>query len=178
MAWPTYTIADLSSYSGRPEASYPSPYSTTSIAKSLLLFKLYTCLKDWPTDPDEAELAKYAVLSAADMDVLAQPHVVVLSGPFQSENLGSYGYSLKAAQKQLALGMPTGLTWFDEAIQRLSVCESGPGRGVDSDSIKVFEDDGLFLQTADGKKTLLGPKDWEPTEFHVVYDPSQGQIVP
>lgn len=166
MAWPAYSIVDLAANSGRPEASYPSPFSTVAIAQALLLFKLYTCLKDWPTDPTQAELAKFAVLSMADAFVVSQPHALTIGNPFTSESIGSYSYS--KAQKQLQAGLPTGLAWFDLAIQQLGVCESGPGGGIASGSLEVFENDGFFHVDSKGHKRLLGPKDIEPVDFPVL----------
>lgn len=172
MAWPAYTIVDLAANSGRPEASYPSPYSTVAIAQALLLFKIYSCLKDWPDDPTKADLAKCAVLEMADAFVISQPNALVLGGPFQSESIGSYSYSL--ASKRLQAGLPTGLSWFDLAIQQLGICESGPGHGVDSCATEVFENDEFFLVKADGSRRLLGPKDIEPVDFPVfVADPNK-----
>lgn len=155
MAWPAYTIQDLSIYSGRPEQSY-TPFSTTALAQSLLLFKIYTCLKDWPTDPDKADLAKMAVLSMADTLVLGQPYTLVQANPFSSESIGSYSYS--KAQKQLAAGLPTGVSWFDLAIQHLGECETGPNGGVITGSINVFENDAKFVEE-NGRRRVLGPAD-------------------
>lgn len=158
MAWPTYTIADLALNTGRPEASFV-PYANVAISQSLLLFKLYSCLKDWPTDEVEAELAKQAVLSMADAFVVSQPYSVTAGSPFQSETIGSYSYAKSA--KQLQAGLPTGLSWFDLAIQQLGICDSGPGRGVSSGSLTVFENDGIFSEDSEGHRTLLGPADFE-----------------
>jgi hypothetical protein len=161
MAWPTYTIADLATMTGRPEASFTS-YANMAIAKAMLLFKLATCLQDWPSDALGAELAQYAVLSVADLDYLAQPNAVAMASPFQSESIGSYSYSKML--KQVQAGFPTGLGWFDTAIQQLGICgiDGGFSPGVISGSLSVFEEDGLFFTDTDGKRKLLGPADIEP----------------
>lgn len=170
MAFPTYTIADLSTFSGRPEPSYPSPYTeSTALVQALLLFKMATCLTDWPTDPDQAQLAKFAVLELADQFVLSQPYTLINNSPFQSESIGSYSYS--KAQKAIKAGTPLGLGWFDLAVGQLGVCELGglTGGGISSGSIGVFEDDATFgVKTGDtsGKRYVLGPSqlDDEPED--------------
>lgn len=161
MAFPTYTVTDLSQVTGRPTASYTA-FAAEAITQSFLLFKLATCLTDWPTDPDQAALARYAVLSMADALAIAQPYALTNGSPFQSETIGSYSYS--KAQGAIKNGMPTGVSWFDLAVQKLGVCELGGldgGGGVASDSIGVFEEDGTF-GTKDGddsgKRYLLGPE--------------------
>lgn len=167
MSWPTYTIADLAVMTGRPEASFTA-YANMAIEQSLLLFKLATCLKDWPTDSSEAQLARYAILTMADAFSLAQPNAIALSSPFQSESIGSYSYS--KAMKAIQAGTPTGVSWFDMAIQQLGICETGGlGAGIASGSVTVFEKDGFFTTDSDGHKTLLGPCDIEPLNVPPTY---------
>lgn len=171
MAWPTFTVADLATNSGRPQASYTG-YANQAIAEALLLFKIYTCLKDWPSNTDDDQLAQYAVLSMADAFITSQPYALTMGSPFSSESIGSYSYS--KAMKKLQAGLPTGLTWFDLAISQLGVCESGPNGGIAHGSMEVFERDGYFHTDSTGKKRVLGPKDIEPISLpFVVRDPSQ-----
>jgi hypothetical protein len=162
--YPTFTAVDLSDFSGRPEASY-TPFATQALKQATLLFKLATCLTSWPTDPDSAELASYAIISIADALVLTQPYQLTHASPFQSESIGSYSYSKMVLRYRQSIenGSPVGVTWFDLAVQKLGICELGGlngGGGVASDSIGVFEEDGTF-GTKDGddsgKRYLLGP---------------------
>ena len=136
-AYPTYAAGDLATYSGRSEASYGT-FATEAIAQATLLFKLGTCLTDWPTDPTKAELARYGILAMADAIALAQPYQRQLANPFSSETIGSYSYSKAAGA--VSKGLPTGISWFDMAIQTLGVCvieEDLPW----SSGIEVFEHD-------------------------------------
>lgn len=170
--------ADLALYTGRPVASYPV-YTDEALNQSVLLFQIATCLTGWPTDPIEAALARYAVLSMADSLVLAQPYQAIKASPFQNESIGSYSYS-KMQQSIARMGTmiktetPTGLVWFDLAVERLGICEIGTG--VYSGSIGVFEDDAFFRddtaiqQEGHAKKHLLGPADVEPLNVPFIYN--------
>lgn len=153
MAYPTFTLADLADYSGRPEASYTS-YTTQALAQASLLFKFASCLTDWPSDADEAELAKYAILSLADIIFLSQPFAATLATPFISETIGSYSYS--KAVNAIRAGTPLGISWFDLAVERLGICEiEGP---LSSDHGSFTE--GFYYTDSDGYKQILGPEDF------------------
>lgn len=161
MAFPTYTVTDLSGFTGRPETSFPLPYTTASaLPQATLLFKLATCLTELPTDPDEAATVRFAILEVANALTLSQPYQLTNASPFSSETIGSYSYSKLA--KMVQNGLPTGLGWFDLAVGQLGVCENGAlgNPGIASDSIGVFEDDATFgLKDGDdsGKRYVLGP---------------------
>jgi hypothetical protein len=148
---------------------------TEALTQARLLFKLSTCLADWPDDPDEASLARYAVLSLADQLTLDQKHAVTVASPFQSESIGSYSYSKTSVRTKVLQGLPTGVSWFDLAVERLGVCEVGAH--VESGSIQVFSDDLQLLEDPDGRVHVLGPRDVQPidTPFDVstqtVHDP-------
>lgn len=169
MAYPTYTKQDLSDFSGRSTTTYPDYATTSALPQAILLFKIGTCLADFPTDPIGAELAKMAILAMADAIVLSQPHQKVLANPFSSETIGSYSYSKVASA--VSSGLPTGISWFDMAIGHLSVCDTANGF-VSGGAIEVFENDGDFAagQHADNVE-FLSPED---IHTHDVYfhDPS------
>lgn len=139
-AYPELDVSDLVSFSGRLTSDY-SGYAATALKQAILLFKLGTCLNEFPDDAIKAELAQTAILAMADAIYLAQPFQSVLSNPFSSETIGSYSYSKVAGA--VAGALPTGITWFDIAVSQLGVCEltdhvpSGGG-------IEIFENDALF----------------------------------
>lgn len=172
--YPNFTVNDLSDFSGRPVSEYTnSGYVATSIAQAMLLFKLGTCLKEWPDDPTMAELAKMAILSMADSIYLVQPFQKILSNPFSSETIGSYSYSKVAGA--VMSGLPTGITWFDMALSKLSVCDFEVGTVIPGmgGGIEVFENDGLFTQGSGNNLRFLSPQDLDRLTGWG-FDPSEG----
>lgn len=180
--FPEFTVVELSGFSGRSVASYSNiQFIGSALAQARLLFKLATCLSEWPDDPDSAELASYALLSLAEQVYLDQSYAEVQANPFQSETIGSYSYSKAARGKTAAsimAGLPTGNTWIDLAVERLGVCEiSG---GVYSSSVDVFTHDAVLREDSDGRVTLVGPKETDPLDLPftwsvpVTYDPNRG----
>lgn len=167
-AYPELTAQDLSTFTGRPAASYPAVLVATAMAQARLLFKMGTCLANLPDDLDQQMLARYAILSYADFIVLTMPHAKAIASPFSSESLGSYSYS-KAASAA-SRGEKTGLMWFDLAVDRLGVC--GDTDGVaEFGGIEMFENDGEFVAGAAGANVrFLSPADIDASaEFgHVI----------
>lgn len=164
MSFPTFTISDVATATGRDVTSYPQ-WTNQALAQAMLMFRLGTCLTTWPTDQLEADTAKNAILFMADQLVILQPYQELLGGPFQSETIASYTYSLKVANillGRIQAGSPTGNFWFDSAVALLGVCDSANSLvgGVAGGSINVFEDDGCFFVDSTGQKFLLGPKDF------------------
>lgn len=182
VAFPVFTVTDLSAWSGRPESSYAS-YANSALAQSTLLLKLATCLTSWPTTQDQADLAKYAILSMADTLTLEQPYQGLLASPFQSENIGSYGYSKSSTasagvrrstyeppplHSAIMSGQVTGIYWFDLAVSELSVCDAFSGlsaTGVTGGATSVFENDMLFFKDSNGNKHMISPKDIDPLDI-------------
>ncbi len=172
-AFPQYDVEALAEFSGRSVSEYTNTaYVPSAIARATLLFKLGTCLGDsWPDDPTLAMLAKMAILSMADAIYSVQPFQAVLANPFSSESIGSYSYS-KVSGAVMG-GLPTGITWFDMAISKLSVCDISAGIPMGG-GIEVFDFDGDFGAGAvPGNTRLLGPKDLNAHEFWM-HDPSEG----
>lgn len=171
MVYPTYTKQDLADFSGRDVVTYTAYAETSALPQATLLFKIGTCLADFPTDPTQAALAKMAILSMADAIVLVQPYQTVIANPFSSETIGSYSYSKVASA--VASGLPTGIAWFDLAIKELSVCDINdniPSGG----GVEVFEYDGLFAPgVRKGNALFLSPRDIDSSRTFG-YDPAPG----
>jgi hypothetical protein len=171
-AYPTFDVNSLSEFSGRPVGEYAnSAYVPSAIAQATLLFKIGTCLGDsFPDDPTQAQLATMAINAMADAIYIVQPFQTVLANPFSSETIGSYSYSKVASA--VSGGLPTGITWFDIAISKLSVCDLD---GIPTGGgIEVFEWDATFTEGhLEGNARLLSPKD---LDMHTSYssDPSEG----
>lgn len=169
MEYPTYTTEDLSGFSGRPVASYTA-YANTALSQALLLFKIGTCLAQFPDGGTQAELAKMGILAMADDISLKQEYQQAMASPFSSESIGSYSYSKRAQQVQD--GDATGIMWFDLAIKELSMCDAG-GDGIPTGGgVGMFEYDGTFVDS-DGPETVrfLGPADLDASRGYG-FDPS------
>jgi hypothetical protein len=147
--YPTLSPADLSEFSGRPVASY-GKYATQALLQATLLFKIGTCLARLPDSELQKDMARLAILAMADSIFLAQNYQKAAASPFSSETIGSYSYSKVA--KAANAGMPTGVMWFDIAMQQMSVCGGG---SITGGGIVVF--DQPDVPTPDGYTDFLGP---------------------
>lgn len=169
--YPDYTVFDLSDFTGRPVESYTNTaYVDMSLLQAEILFKFATCLDEnsWPTEPDKAQLAEFAVLSIADEIYLGQQYAELAAAPFQSETIGSYSYSMPRQTSRTTVrvteavraGLPTGISWFDLAVGQLGVCAV---LNVTHTSTRVFEDDWPMVEI-DGERVVLAPHDlnWYP----------------
>jgi len=158
--YPDLSVSDLAEFSGRPVTEYTNPgFVPNALAQAVLLFQIGTCLgeNDWPDDPTKAMLAQMAILAMADAIYLSQPFQATLANPFSSETIGSYSYSKVSGA--ILSGIPTGVSWFDLATERLSVCHLTNGI-PEGGGIEAFEHDGLFTDgRLDGNTRLLGPND-------------------
>lgn len=159
-AFPVYDVELMAEVTGRPESSFSSEWAEMAFKMGTLLFKYATCLKEFPDDEDDKDLATYAIVSMADLLYLQKDYAKVLASPFTSESIGSYSYS-KAA-KQIQSHTATGVMWFDLAVQRLGVCDLGssPSTG----SIHVF-DKSTDLTSVDGVATFRGPDLYDHLRF-------------
>lgn len=176
MPYKEYTRQNLADFTGRPVASFPEGYVTTSaFPQALLLFKLGTCLAS-PDDlsPEQKQLVDFAVLSMADAIHLSAPYQTALASPFNSESIGSYSYS--RAAHAVSQGLPTGVSWFDMAIQQLSVCDSLDGipMSMGTDIFGAAE-----IGRASGPGVTRYITDVErATSLAFGFDPSTGYVVP
>lgn len=173
-AFPTLCIDDLANFTGRQASSYPDPFSDQALLQARLFFSYATGLfaKDnaWPTDPDDAQLAKYAVLSLADYFVLDQPNQQIKADVFSSQTIGSYSYTLKQAAvlKAIQLGGNTGIMWFDLAIQQFGA----DSNHVVTGGIEVFYDELMTEDQGNGFSRVLGPHERNPIDvpFYISRD--------
>jgi hypothetical protein len=157
VAFPVYTIKDLADFSNQPE-SYFTSYANTALTQASLLFRIATCLKDAPTDPDDLELMKNAILDMALKIYISSEYVDVQYKPFVSESIGSYSYA-KALTK-IKNGEETGVMWFDLAVGQMGVCDLVGGGAHSTGGVEVFEHDGTFAAGRyAGNERLLSPND-------------------
>lgn len=158
MVYPNFTVAGLAEFSGRPEASYGA-YATQALKQASLLFKKSTCLDEFPTDPDDNEMASNAIYELADYFVLSQPFQKILAAPFSSESIGSYSYS-KMVNK-INRREKTNLLWWDMAVEELGQCD-WMGGSFSSGGIEAFEFDNVRVRRANGNTRLIGPAESYP----------------
>jgi hypothetical protein len=177
MSYPIYTRQMLADFTGRPAASFPEPYVTSSaFPQATLLFKIGTCIAD-PAglSTDEQQMVDFAIMSMADAIHLAQPYQTILASPFSSESIGSYSYG--KAVKAVQQGLPTGITWFDIAVEQLSQCSELDGIPM-TGGIEVFERTGGYFGPGHlgGNIQFLSPADVEASR-QFGFDPASGNYV-
>lgn len=166
--YPAFKKEDLGDFSGRPSQSY-TKYADTAVSQALLLFKIGTCLAQFPDDPMKAELAKNGILAMADSIFLSQRYQQAAASPFNSETIGSYSYSKVASA--VSNKQSTGIMWFDLAVSQLSECDSVSDGIPTGGGIGMFEYDGVFVPAA-GPETVryLGPQELDMSRAYG-YDP-------
>jgi hypothetical protein len=150
---PVPSKAELSGFSGRPVATYGS-FADAALEQATLMFTVRTKLTAYPDDPDQAKLARFAILELADRLFLEQPYAEYTASPFQSESIMSYNYS-RATQTSLKVqqGLKTGLFWWDLAIDELAQ----PGTSVLAHGSVEPVPDGLYRQDDGDPWRIINP---------------------
>ena len=168
--FPSIDAAALADFSGREAGLYPQQYTAQAVKQTILWFKVATCLEEFPDSGTDREVAEMALLQMANMLIDLQEHAAALNTPFQSESLGSYSYSKIAGA--ISSGMPTGVHWFDTAVDRLSQCslvglaDGGSAGG----GIEIFEHQGRLVGgSRAGNARFVGPAD---ETLRIYRDPS------
>lgn len=165
--YPTYTAVKLSEVSGNPESEYGA-FAAQALKQATLLFKIGTCLKEFPDDAHDAEIAEQAILQMADAIYWAQPWQKVLRNPFSSETIGSYSYSKLTSA--VSAGIPTGVTWFDIAVGTIGICDlsNGPMHGgwlVHEENKEPAGGYGVFVGPAEKHNPdYIGSDSFDPPE--------------
>lgn len=165
----TYTVTDLSAFSGRPVGAYPAYAVETALLQATLLFKISTCLPVLPVEQDDQDMVRLAILAYADMIILTMPYAELKANPFNSESLGSYSYSktppgsgrgsFSASAAVASRGEKSGVMWFDLAVERLGVCWEEDGI-PDFGGLETFEfDEARTAGQIGANLRLLGPAD-------------------
>lgn len=179
-AYPTLGVTELSTFSGRPAASYPASYPDQAIRMATLIFKIASGLVEFPEPGTNAyDLATMAILALADEFILEQPFQEAKSSPFNSESIGSYSYSKMAgrgavrAASSISADGKTGNIWFDLAIEQLGVVVNAlnmPAYG----GVEVFEHSEMMVPGLNRHNTrLLGPGDFRLMRYYGL-DPAPG----
>jgi len=148
------SVAELATFTGKPESFYSS-FAEQALMQAALLLAIRTGLSEMPTDDPDASLAKYAIMDLANKIYLESPYDEILAKPFSSETIGSYSYSKSASAARN--GESTGSMWFDLAVEQLSASDGV--FDVNSSSISLFERENYY-QNSEGDRFVLGPKDF------------------
>lgn len=152
---PAPTVDDLSTFTGRPAASF-GVFASQALAQATLMFSVLTRLAEYPDDPDLEQLAKNAIMEMSDRLILEQPYQAIKAGPFQSESIGSYSYSRRSETAVKAqAGLKTGLFWWDTALDELTL----PGQSVLAHGSIDTIPDGLVRRPSDGNWTVMNAAD-------------------
>lgn len=182
--YPVPTIANMSAYSGRDEATYATAPANAALLVAAIRFTFLTEISD------PSQIQGYNALSAADMQQLAQtgiaaladdlylkfPYQQAMASPLQSETIGSYSYQKafqsmggsmsRMAPAALELSMAqTGIALFDMAVQILA--RRTLTSGVFSEAMSVFDEGersdklgaALYIEDDNGRRYILGPED-------------------
>lgn len=162
------TRTDLATFTGRDVTTYTA-FADQALAQATLLFATITRLDEYPADPQLAQLARNAIMEMADRIYLMQPYQGQLASPFVSESIGSYSYSKLITQ--LKSNLPTGLFWWDLAIETLL----GEARSlVGSGSVHALDRDPHILAHDEDMRDLVvfGPADirWPDMPYDVNAD--------
>lgn len=156
---PVPTVAALAAFTGRGENTF-GPFAGQALAQATLLFSINTTLTDLPGAADQAQLATNAILEMADRLYLEQPYAVDKARPFVSESTLDYSYSKGSVAAKARDGQPTGLLWWDLAVQELTTA----GRLITA-SGSIIADTGGVYAADDGTLAVLRPDQLDPTGF-------------
>jgi len=122
---PVPTVSYLAQFTGRDEGSFTA-FADQALIQATLLFSIVTRREEYPADEDQEALAINAVLEMADRI-----------------------YITRAKD-----GQPTGLFWWDLAVDELSLASSSL---MSHASVYAFED--AVSAGTDGDRFILTPGD-------------------
>lgn len=145
------TEIDLSQFTGK-DAGHYGTFVYEALDEAGDLFEIATGLTELPTAGIAARLARRGILSMAEALYEGNAYRDARHSPFRSETIGSYSYQL--AEGNVLSGIPTGIAWFDLAVERLRV---GFSR-ISSSSISAFDRPG-DVRSEGGRPILVGPAD-------------------
>ncbi len=157
---PAPTIADLATFTGRPVGTF-SAYAAQALSQAALLLSLLTHRTEAPEDPDLLALMNNAIMEMADRILLEQPYAAAKASPFSSETIGSYSYAKGSTAYIAKSGLPTGLLFWDLAIDLLSTKDSSL---VGSGGVAVFERTEVYSD-GEGERFVPGPGELAQAEY-------------
>lgn len=148
------TEIDMAQFTGKDPSEY-GRYLYEALEQAGDLLELATGLTSVPSEGLVARIARRGILAMAEAIYEGNAFRDYRHSPFRSETIGSYTYSL--AEGNVLAGIPTGISWFDVAVDRLT--ESSVPT-ISSSSISAFDRKG-DIETSGGRPILVGPADTE-----------------
>lgn len=148
------TEVDLARFTGR-EIDYFDSFVMESIDQAGDLFEIATDLTVFPTQGIDGRIARRGVLAMAEAIYEGNAYRDLRASPFRTETIGTYTYAL--AESNVLSGVPSGVAWFDIAVERL---RADTGSSISGSSISAFDRPGDVIDL-DGRPVLIGPADTE-----------------
>lgn len=156
---PVPTVAQLAVFTGRPENTF-GPFAAQALTQATLLFGISTTRTELPGTADENQLALNAIMEMADRLYLEQPYATDKARPYTSESTLDYSYTKGSVVAKARDGQPTGLLWWDLAVQELTTA----GRLITGSGSIAAGLGGVF-EAEDGSLVILGPDQLDPEPF-------------
>jgi hypothetical protein len=155
---PGLTEIDLSNFTGKSPDHYADQFVYEALMQAGDLLELATRLSVLPSaDTLLGRTARRGVLAMAEAIFEGNAHRDLRFSPFKNEVIGSYSYTL--AEQSVLAGIPTGVSWFDVAVDRI-VDALSQTTAISNSSVAAF--DRPWDTTAlDGRTVLVGPADVE-----------------
>lgn len=168
---PVPTVEYLAQFTGRAESTFTA-FADEALLQATLLFSIVTNRTEFPDDEDLEALGIRAILEMADRIYLEQPWAANRATPFTSETIGSYSYAKSITAQKARDRQPTGLLWWDLAVDELSLADRSI---VASGSVSNLERASIWTDTTDGQRYVIGPADTD-TENTPLY--VNAEIIP
>lgn len=154
-----YTENELAEFTGKDIEYYDTSFVMEALLQAGDLFEIATRIPVLPNASTlNGRLAKRGILSMAEAIYEGNQYRDLRTSPFKSETIGSYTYLL--AEASVLKGIPTGISWFDLAVDRLAWNTSDGSQSVASSSVSAFDRPGDVRQIG-GDYILIGPADTE-----------------
>jgi hypothetical protein len=150
-----FTEIDLANFTGRPPEYYNSNFVMEALAQAGDLFELATERTELPTEGLAGRIAARGVLAMAEAIFEGNNYRDLRASPFKTETIGSYTYTL--AEGSVLAGIPTGISWFDLAVDRLALSTR---TSISNRSVHAFQRPG-DTGSIGGHESLIGPADTE-----------------
>lgn len=145
-------LSDYEMFRGDPA----SEYSAMALDQAQLLLQLAAgeVASTRPTDPTDLRVYRFGIFAMAEALENNRATRSMSLSPFRVEEIGSYRY--EKARQDVRRGIPTGILWFDMAVDHfIGQC---PLVGSMHSSIRMFDfEDGLRSLDQDGRDRILGP---------------------
>lgn len=153
------TEIDLAGFTGKSLAHYNDPFVVEALLQAGDLLEIATRVSVLPPVTTLlGRTARRGVLAMAEALFEGNQHRDLRFSPFKTETIGSYNYTL--AEGSVLAGIPTGISWFDVAVDRLRTEMGVDGAVISNDAIAAFDRPGDTANLG-GRPILIGPADTE-----------------